>query len=198
MKSKNTLPVLFFIAALAITFACDSSGAADPVGSGELTVNGQAYRLARLYTDYRGRVSEGVYNFDLYLVSDELAPNRSSGVGEIVHLEMYFPEPRITSGTYPLSTVFPIPAPSFSDFSSIEIRWRAATDESDHLWWLTGGVVTISIDGPTYTINGHVDIEDDYGDSGSAAISFSGPIAQAFTDLGTQQIPRSLSGFRTR
>lgn len=185
-KGMRLLAAVFAVMTFFAFASCDSNGAGGGAGggtgTGSLTVGGQTYSLSKMYTIDYGLVSAGVYNIDIALVSDGLTLNRDtgfgSGIGEIVYLELFFPTPSISAGTFIFSDVSDPPANSFSDWSDIEVRWQPALDISDGWWELAGGVVTISISGSTYSINGNVDLDDE----STATFNYSGPITGAFDE----------------
>lgn len=179
-KGMRLLAAVFAVMTFVAFASCDSNGAGGGAGggtgTGSLTVGGQTYSLSKMYTDDYGLFSPGVYNIDIYLLSDGLTFGVDSGIGEVVYLELFFPTSSISAGTFNFSDALDPPANTFSDFSDIEVRWQPGPDISEGYWELAGGVVTISIAGSTYTINGNVDLDG----GGTATFSYSGPITGAF------------------
>lgn len=177
-RSVRVLVVVLAVMVIGVFSACDSNGAgggSGGTGTGSLTVGGQTYSLSKMYTADFGEtfLGSGVYNIDIYLISEGLTlTGLPSGIGEVVYLEMFFSTPTISAGTFNFSEDFDPPANTFSDYSDIEVRWQPGPDISEDWWELSGGVVTISISGSTYTINGTVDLDG----GGTATFSYSGRV----------------------
>lgn len=71
----------------------------DDSGSQSFEYNGKTYNLDNGYMDLYGSTSDGVYNIDLYLLSDGVLGSTSTGNG--VYFEMYTnSENELTAGTY--------------------------------------------------------------------------------------------------
>lgn len=185
----RALGVLLVGLMIGLFLACDSNGGGDSIskgtGEGELTVGGQTYSLTKLYFLDWGQ-SEGVYNIDVYIMSEGLDVLPDRGTGEIVYLEMFFNTAAVTAGTYSFATTEA--AGTFSDASDILIGYRPATDTEDAWYWMDGGTVTISISGSDYTINGNVDLDG----GGNATFWFSGRLTGSFSILS------EISGFSAK
>lgn len=136
----------------------DTDARWEATGTGHVTVQGGTYTLTKLhFVDY-GEWDTGVYNVNLYMMSEWLDRGVYSGVGETVFLEMYFDTPSVFSGNYNRSTITnPGRTGTFLSTSRIRIRYWPHTNSSEGNYQMNGdGHVDISIDGPECTINGDV------------------------------------------
>ena len=138
-------------------------------GTGELVYQGETTELTQLIFDDYGQHGSGVYNIDIYIVSDDLVFGEASGTGRFVYLEMFFDGPSVSAGDYIFSGSEA--AGTFSDFSDITTVVDGAFTEHE----LTGGDVTISISGSTYTISGNVTTAE-----GAATFTYEGPLTDSF------------------
>ena len=145
-------------------------------GTGELEYQGETTELTQLFFDDWGEDTPGVYNIDIYILSDDLTLSGdifldTSGTGRYVYLEMFFDGPSVSAGDYTFAVSEA--AGTFSDFSDITtVVDGNPTAQHD----LTDGNVTISINGSTYTIIGSVTTE--AGDS--ATFTYEGPLTGSF------------------
>ena len=145
-------------------------------GTGELEYQGETTELTQLFFDDLGEDTPGVYIIDIYILSDDLTLSGDifldmSGTGRSVYLEMFFDEPSVSAGDYTLAGSGD--AGTFSSDSDIT-TWVDGNPTAQHD--LTGGDVTISINGSTYTIVGSVTTE--AGDS--ATFTYEGPLTGSF------------------
>lgn len=133
--------------------------ASDPsegAGDGSLTMLGSTGNLDSLEVTSDGIGDGGYINtLKFYL---------SSSYSNYVYLYMFFPTTAVTSGTYSFSDTEMSTVNTFTDYSSIYL-------EGDE-YPLTGGTITIAVEGSTYTITGTVTT-----DGGSnASFSYIGPM----------------------
>lgn len=142
-------------------------------GTGVLTYQGEDFAVTQLWFIDYGESDPGVYNVDLFIMTNNVGINFDGGVftgsGKLVYLEMFFDTASVKAGTYNWSTSEA--AGTFSDGSDITTVVSGVDDYDD----LISGVVVIGISGGIYTISGEVATA-----NGPATFTYEGPLTGSF------------------
>lgn len=147
---KHIWPYLFIVLALAITSCNDDN---DDLPANRFELDGQTYALSSGFLEDFGSNGNGTFDFDIFLSSSGISYNSTSGFyvgsGDGIYLDLNTTsETGLLPGTYNFSnnrTDF-----TFSD-ASVYLDF-SFTNVSGTLFAVTGGTVTIGIDGSTTTI----------------------------------------------
>ncbi len=132
----------------------------DPKPQSYFTNDGVDYVLSSAYSQYWG-VNNGVHNFDIYIVSEDIKYVQSSeefsGTGEVVYLELFTSSSSgLIVGEYNYSSE----NNAFS-FGTAEVGINADSQSSEGLWLsAVGGKVNIAKDGEKYTISFNLTTDD--------------------------------------
>jgi hypothetical protein len=141
----------FLLVVLAVMSACKKDENTTPKNN--ITYDGKTYELAKGYLENYGYVDDGLYNFDMTLVSDGLTLTENgdaSGVGNIIYFEMLSPSPtELSAGTYTFSVNFNTAYTFATGFVGLDFDIANFTGTFLNL---VGGTVTVAKDGGNYKI----------------------------------------------
>ena len=136
------LPAVFF----SFGSSCDSKGG-DVAARGSFTYDGNTYPVhSAMLWDYGA--TNGSYNLDFEAVSAGVDLMEETGTGNGFLIELFFPNPTPTSGTYTYNTNLD---PFTFGYAEIFLPW-------DYDAWTgtfvpaTGGTVNVTVNGTEYTI----------------------------------------------
>ena len=150
---KNLFFALFAITAFTVFSGCEKDEPAEPAFVSEFTYDGTDYELTNGYYNNLGAVGGGNYDWDVILSSKEVTINASNqlvGTGEYIYLDLNANSAEnLVPGTYNWANqrdAFTLVAGS-----EITVDYNTATFQGTRDS-LTGGTVTVAVDGSETTI----------------------------------------------
>jgi hypothetical protein len=138
----------FVLMAFIVLASCKKS---DSGPSNNITYDGKANEITKGYLENYGIIADGMYNFDLTLVSKEITMTQTdiSGVGNAAYFEMISNSPtELAAGTYTFSASV---STSFTfDLAYVGLDYDIAN--ASGTLPIVGGTVVIKKDGANYDI----------------------------------------------
>lgn len=157
---KNLFIALFAITAFTVCFGCEKDEPAEPVFESEFTYDGTDYELVNGYYNNLGSVGSGNYDWDVILSSKDVVINsggRLEGVGEYIYLDLNAnSSENLLPGTYNWANQRD--AFTLVPGSEVTVAYNIATfaGTRDRV---TGGTVTVAVDGAETTITFNLTME---------------------------------------
>jgi hypothetical protein len=140
--------LMAFFGAAVLFVACTKEKEKDPQNM--TTVDGVSVELTKGYLENYGEVEEGLYNFDLLLLSSGLDYVNETGTGNAIYFEMFVNSATFNGGTFTYSVN---PAVNTFDDAGMFININIATGSAERYFMVTGGTVTVNKTGNQYSIN---------------------------------------------